>query len=128
MNFPNQNVSAAELIAQYGPKRTGPYVKLRAHAEFIGELRRNHASYDTIVAILRERHGVETSDTTVRKFCREVLKESPPRRRRRTVQPAPVVVQRTPPPPISPRPARTQPRGGPQIAEVEFIADQQNQS
>lgn len=126
MNFPNQNASAAELIAQYGPKRTGPFVKLRAHAEFIGELRRNHASYDTIVAILRERHGVDISDTTVRQFCRAVLKEPPPKRRRR---PAPSALAATPPPappPISPRPARAQPRGGPQIAEVEFIEDQQN--
>ncbi len=127
MNFPNQNVSAAELIAQYGPKRTGPYVKLRAHAEFIGELRRNHASYDTIVAILRERHGVKTSDTTVRKFCRDVLKELPPRQRRRPAQFASAVVQPTPPPPISPRPVRAQPRGGPQIAEVEFIENNNNQ-
>lgn len=127
MNFPNQNASAAELIAQYGPKRTGPFVKLRAHAEFIGELRRNHASYDTIVAILRERHGVETSDTTVRKFCRDVLKEPPPRRRRRPAQPGPAVIPPATPPPLSPRPARTQPRGGPQIAEVEFIENNNDQ-
>lgn len=125
MNFPNQNASAAELIAQYGPKRTGPFVKLRAQAEFIRELRRNHASYDTIVAILRERHGIVISDTTVRKFCRNVLKELPPSRRRRLAQSAPMAIPQATSPPISPRPARTQQRSGPQIAEVEFIEDQQ---
>src|SRR5579862_565706 len=90
MNFPKENETAAQLIAQYGPKRTGPYVKLRPHAELIGELRANGASYDTIVAILRERHGIEISDTTVRQFCRNALKEpSPKRRGRRPVQPVP---------------------------------------
>src|SRR5208282_188262 len=89
MNFPIQTETAAQLITRYGPKRTGPYAKLRPHAEFIQELRFNRASYDTIVAILRERHSLETSDTTVRKFCREVLKEPPPKRRgRRPPQPA----------------------------------------
>ena len=46
MNFPKPTETAAQLIAQYGPKRTGPYVKLRPHAELIRELRRNRASYD----------------------------------------------------------------------------------
>ncbi len=126
MNFPNQSASAAELIAQYGPKRTGPFVKLRAHGEFIRELRRNHASYDTIVAILRERHGIEISDTTVRQFCREALKEPPPKRRRHSAQPAQATIPPTPPPPISSRPVRAQQRSGPQIAEVEFIENQQS--
>ena len=111
MNFPKPTETAAQLIAQYGPKRTGPYVKLRPHADFIRELRRNRASYDTIVAILRERHGIEISDTTVRQFCRDVLKEPPPKRRGR----------RTTHPPISPRPAPKPQLDGPQIAEVEFI-------
>ena len=114
MNFPKSNETAAQLIAQYGPKRTGPYVKLRPHADFIRELRRNHASYDTIVAILRERHGIDISDTTVRQFCRDVLKEPPSKRRgRRTTHPAP--------PTLSPRPAPKPQLDGPQIAEVEFI-------
>ena len=119
MNFPKSNETAAQLIAQYGPKRTGPYVKLRSHADFIRELRRNRASYDTIVAILRERHGIEISDTTVRQFCRDVLKEPPPKRRgRRPAQPAPA----TPTPPtLSPRPAPKPQLDGPQIAEVEFL-------
>src|SRR5207253_8261216 len=83
MNIPKPTETAAQPIAQYGPKRTGPYVKLRPHAEFVRELRRNRASYDTIVAILRERHGIDISDTTVRQFCRDVLKEPPPKRRGR---------------------------------------------
>ena len=119
MNFPKPTETASQLIAQYGPRRTGPYVKLRPHAEFVRELRRNRASYDTIVAILRERHGIQISDTTVRQFCRDVLKEPPPKRRgRRPAQPAPA----TPTPPtLSPRPAPKPQLDGPQIAEVEFI-------
>jgi len=114
MNFPKPDQTAAQVIAQYGPKRTGPYVKLRPHAELIRELRLNHASYDTIVAILRERHGIDISDTTVRQFCRDVLKESPPKRRGR--RPAPPSA-----PAISPRPAPKPQLDGPQIAEVEFL-------
>ncbi len=118
MNFPKPAATAAQLIAQYGPKRTGPYVKLRPHAEFIAELRSNQASYDTIVAILREREGIEISDTTVRHFCREVLREPPPKRRgRRLAQSAPAPTG----PPISPQPASKPRLDGPQIAEVEFI-------
>ena len=114
MNFPKPTETAAQLIAQYGPKRTGPYVKLRPHAEFVRELRRNRASYDTIVAILRERHGIDISDTTVRQFCRDVLKEPPSKRRgRRTTHPVPQT--------ISPRPVPKPQLDGPQIAEVEFI-------
>ena len=119
MNFPKPDQTAAQLIAQYGPKRTGPYVKLRPHAELIRELRRNCASYDTIVAILRERHGIEISDTTVRQFCRDVLKEPPSKRRgRRPAQPA---LGTTAQPTLSPRPAPQPQLDGPQIAEVEFI-------
>src|SRR5438093_13551399 len=114
MNFPKSNVTSAQRIAQYGPKRTGPYVKLRPHADFIRELRRNRASYDTIVAILRERHGIDISDTTVRQFCRDVLKEPASKRRgRRTTHP--------PPPTLSPRPAPKPQLDGPQIAEVAFL-------
>src|ERR1017187_4562117 len=57
MNFQTANETVAQLIARFGPQRAGPYTKLRPHAEFIRELRRNCASYDTIVAILRERHA-----------------------------------------------------------------------
>ncbi|HUA68619.1 MAG TPA: hypothetical protein VMA13_08730 [Candidatus Saccharimonadales bacterium] len=113
MNFPIQHETAAQLIARYGPRRTGPFTKLRPHAEFIQELRLNHASYDTIVAILRERHGIETSDTTVRKFCRVVLKEPPPKRRGK--RPSQTAL-----PTISPRPAPKPQLDGSQIAEVEF--------
>jgi hypothetical protein len=63
MNVPNESIE--QLIARLGPKRTGRYAALRPHVEFIGELRSNRASYDTIVAILRERQGIEVSDTTV---------------------------------------------------------------
>ena len=119
MHFAKQNETAAQLIAQYGPKRAGPYVKLRPHGELIQELRLNRASYDTIVAILRERHGVEISDTTVRHFCREVLKEPPPKRRGR--KPAHIAPAATTPQAIPPRAAAKPRSDGPQIAEVEFI-------
>jgi len=119
MNFPKPDETVAQLIARYGPKRTGPYLKLRPYAELIHELRRNRASYDTIVAILRERHGIEISNTTVRQFCRDVLKEPPPKRRgRRAAQLAPAMAaQQT----FSPRPVPKPRLDGPQIAEVEFI-------
>jgi hypothetical protein len=120
MNLPKPDATAAQLIAQYGPQRTGPYVKLRPHAELIAELRSNQASYDTIVAILHEREGIEVSNTTVRHFCREVLREPPPKRRgRRSAQSAPAPAA----PPISPRPAPKPKLDGPQIAEVDFIEE-----
>jgi hypothetical protein len=118
MNFPKPNETAAQLIAQYGPKRTGPYVKLRPHAELIRELRYNRASYDTIVAILRERQGIEISDTTGRHFCREVLEEPPPKRLGRRPAKSATVANT---PQISPRSASKPGSDGAQIAEVEFI-------
>jgi hypothetical protein len=108
MNVPNESI--AQLIAQFGPKRAGRYAALRPHAEFIGELRSNRASYDTIVAILRERHGVGVSDTTVRHFCRDVLQQSSGKRAGKK----PVVK------PISTRPASAK-KVEPQIADVEFV-------
>ena len=120
MNIPNE--SAAELIARYGPKRSGRYAGLRPQGEFIQELRRNHASYDTIVAILRERHGLQVSDTTVRHFCRDILQERTARRRAKTAQ-TPATPIRQPAQILSPRPARNPNADGPQIAEVEFIKE-----
>jgi hypothetical protein len=114
MNFPDEPIE--QLIARLGPKRAGRYAALRPHAEFIGELRGNRASYDTIVAILRERHGIEVSDTTVRHFCRAVLQQSSGKRagKKAAVKP------------ISTRPASAK-KVGPQIAEVEFVDDQPDQ-
>jgi hypothetical protein len=106
------------LIARYGPKRPGRYARLRPHAEFIQELRRHRASFDTIVAILRERHGLYVSDTTMRKFCRDILQERPARRRDSAA-----TSMRKPTQTLSPRPARNPSVDGPQIAEVEFIKD-----
>jgi hypothetical protein len=121
MNLPKPDATAAQLIAQYGPQRSGPYVKLRPHAGFIAELRSNQASYDTIVAILRERDGIEVSNTTVRHFCREVLREPPPKRRgRRPAQSAPPAATAAGPP-FPSRPAPKPKLDGPQIAEVDFI-------
>jgi hypothetical protein len=116
MNF--QNESAAELIARFGPKRAGRYAGLRPHGEFIQELRRNRASYDTIVAILRERHSLQVSDTTVRHFCRDILLERPARRQAKAVAPGRQSAQT-----LSPRPARNPGVDGPQIAEVEFTEE-----
>jgi hypothetical protein len=115
MNFPNEPIE--QLIARLGPKRAGRYTALRPHAEFIGELRSNRASYDTIVAILRERHGIEVSDTTVRHFCRDVLSESSGKR----------TGKKSVAKPISTRPASAK-KVEPQIAEVEFIDEQSNQA
>ena len=115
MNFPDEPIE--QLIARLGPKRAGRYAKLRPHVEFIGELRSNCASYDTIVAILRERHGIEVSDTTVRYFCRDVLLQSSGK----SAGKKPVAKS------ISIRSASAK-RVEPQIADVEFVdekADQQ---
>lgn len=119
MNIPNE--SAAELIARFSPKRPKRYAGLHPHAEFIRELRRNHASYDTIVAILRERHSLQVTDTTVRHFCREILQERPARRRAMAAQTTTPI--RQPAQILSPRPARNPDADGPQIAEVEFIKE-----
>jgi hypothetical protein len=118
MNFPNE--SAAELIARFSPKRPKRYAGLHPHAEFIRELRRNRASYDTIVAILRERHSLQVTDTTVRHFCRDILQERPGRRRARTAAQTSAAPSRQPAQTLSPRPARNPSVDGPQIAEVEF--------
>ena len=117
MNFPNE--SAAELIARFSPKRPKRYAGLHPHAEFIRELRRNRASYDTIVAILRERHSLQVTDTTVRHFCRDILQERPAKRRSKVAQ-SPAISTHKPAQTLSPRPARNPSVDGPQIAEVKF--------
>ena len=114
MNFPDEPIE--QLIARLGPKRAGRYAALRPHVEFIGELRSNRASYDTIVAILRERHGIEVSDTTVRHFCRDELQQSPGNR----------AGKKSAAKPISTRPASAR-KVEPQIAEVEFVDEKPNQ-
>lgn len=120
MNFPNE--SAAELIARFSPKRPKRYAGLHPHAEFIRELRRNRASYDTIVAILRERHSLQVTDTTVRHFCRDILQERPAKRRPKAAQAAATSTQKAQN--FSPRTARNPSGDGPQIAEVEFTDEQ----
>jgi hypothetical protein len=120
MNIPNE--SAAELIARFSPKRPKRYAGLHPHADFIRELRRNRASYDTIVAILRERHNLQVTDTTVRHFCRDILQERTARRRARAAQ-TPATPVRQAAQILSPRPARNPNADGPQIAEVEFIKE-----
>ena len=120
MNIPNE--SAAELIARFSPKRPKRYAGLHPHAELIRELRRNRASYDTIVAILRERHGLQVTDTTVRHFCRDILQERTARRRARAAQTPATPIRQTAQI-LSPRPARNPNADGPQIAEVEFIKE-----
>jgi len=114
MNFPDEPIE--QLIARLGPKRAGRYAKLQPHVEFIGELRSNCASYDTIVAILRERHGIEVSDTTVRYFCRDVLLQSSGK----SAGKKPVAKS------ISIRSASAK-RVEPQIADVEFVDEKPDQ-
>jgi hypothetical protein len=121
LSFPERE-TIAQLIAQYGPQRAGRYATLRPHADFIMELRRNGASYDTVVVILRERHALQISDTTVRLFCRDILQERPARRRAKaTASPA---ATRPAAQILSTRPARNASAHGPQIADVEFIKEQ----
>ena len=120
MNIPNE--SAAELIARFSSKRPKRYAGLHPHAEFIRELRRNRASYDTIVAILRERHSLQVTDTTIRHFCRDILQERPAKRRSKAAQSLANSTHK-PAQILSPRPARNPNADGPQIAEVEFIKE-----
>jgi hypothetical protein len=119
MSFPSE--TAVELIARYGPSRAVRYAALRPHAEFIRELRRNCASYDTVVAILRERHSLRVSDTTVRHFCRDILQERPGKRRAMPAASKPSAGPSAQS--ISSRPTRNASANGPQIADVDFIKD-----
>src|SRR5204862_408027 len=128
MSLPESHETIAQLITQYGPRRIGPYATLRPHADFIRDLRTNRASFDTIVAILRERHGLTVSDTTLRKFCRDILQEPPTQRRRQRAANAPASSGIQSAQNISPRPTRKQRADRPQIAEVEFIDEPHHES
>jgi hypothetical protein len=71
---------------------------------------------------LRERHGLQVTDTTVRHFCRDILQERPAKGRLKAAKP-PATPSRQPAQILSPRPARNPNADGPQIAEVEFIKE-----
>src|SRR5437870_4508202 len=64
MHFAKQNETAAQLIARYGPKRTGPYVKLRPHGDLIQDLKDrqiSHAAFDS-----------DDENSTLKRFHSEV--------------------------------------------------------
>jgi hypothetical protein len=73
----------ALLLAQFAPKKPTPFPQLHPHADLIRALREKGASFDTIEAILRSK-GITVSDTTIRRFCRAALQESPDSAGRRT--------------------------------------------
>jgi hypothetical protein len=71
-----------QLIADHGPQRIERFVVLRPHLDLIRGLREKGGSFDTIVRVLRSK-GARTSDTTLRRFCIEVLGEKPKKARGR---------------------------------------------
>ena len=74
-----------KILGNFRPKRKPAFEALLPWKSLIQGLRAKCASYDDIAEILNQ-EGVQTSDTTVRKFCHKVLMESQfgkSRRRRR---------------------------------------------
>jgi hypothetical protein len=133
------------LLAQHGPERTQPFRGLRPHTDLICGLRAKGASFDTVVRVLKAK-GTITSDTTVRRFCLEVLGEMPKRaksrRRPKASQPPVAAVTTLPPAPpadqtrlpsavtgltkLSP-PKHELPGGrGPRIARVELASEEES--
>jgi len=127
-----------KILGNFRPKRKPAFEALLPWKSLIQGLRAKCASYDDIAEILNQ-EGVQTSDTTVRKFCLKVLMESQSgkSRRRRRLTPetgnsttsaqqhqttgdgsptAEAPVQHKPPPPVPRTP-------GPRIANVEFIEE-----
>jgi len=126
------------ILGNFRPKRKPAFEALLPWKSLIQGLRAKCASYDDIAEILKQ-EGVQTSDTTVRKFCHKVLMESQSgkSRRRRRLTPetgnstaraqqhgttgdgrptAEAPVQHKPPIPVPRTP-------GPRIANVEFIEE-----
>ena len=75
-------IKFASAVRNYVPKVTGKLPLLMPYKEGIAELRRKHASYETIASILRD-IDVAVSHFTVARFCLEVLELTPPSSRSR---------------------------------------------
>lgn len=130
-----------KILADFHPKRKPAFVALQPYKGLIAGLRAKGASYDTIAEIL-EQEGVRTSDTTVRKFCREVMLEiHPGKSKRRRSSPggdrsagqversstfvasppaSTVSVQATP---LTTVPLPRERTPGPRVAKVEFLEE-----
>src|SRR6266404_3511285 len=63
-----------KILGTFRPKRKPAFEEIHPWRSLIEGLRDKGASYDDIAEILKQ-EGVQTSDTTVRKFCRKVLME-----------------------------------------------------
>src|SRR5437667_11890033 len=81
MNQPDP-VRIEKILGNFRPKRKSAFEALQPWRSLIQGLRTKGASYDDIAEILKQ-EGVQTSDTTVREFCRKVLMESPSAKSRR---------------------------------------------
>ena len=69
-------IKFASAVRNYVPKVAGKLPLLKPYKEGIAELRRKHASYETIASILRD-IDVAVSHFTVARFCLEVLELTP---------------------------------------------------
>ena len=127
-----------KILGTFRPKRKPAFEGLQAWRTLIQGLRCKGASYDAIAEILKQ-EGVQTSDTTVRKFCHRALMENKKSRRQRKLlaqtgnvtgnaQQFEARDDKTPKaePPTHPNPSPATPvprTPGPRIANVEFIEE-----
>jgi IS30 family transposase len=117
-------------VRNYSPKPPRKFQKLLPLKTGIAELRKRHASYQTITYILRDQDILVSCDTVFR-FCHEVLRE-PKARYRRKRKPSTLRVRKQPdkpsptPPVLSPggssqKPDRWTQVNGPRIADPNTI-------
>src|SRR5437016_14457327 len=71
-----------KILGTFHPKRKPAFEEIHPWRSLIEGLRDKGASYDDIAEILKQ-EGVQTSDTTVRKFCHKALIENKKSRRQR---------------------------------------------
>lgn len=72
-----------EAVKNYTPPPPEKYRALEEVKECIIELRKKHASYQTIRTLLHENVGIEVSHQTIARYCREVLEAGKPKKPRR---------------------------------------------
>ena len=137
-------IKFASAVRNYVPKVAGKLPLLMPFKEGIAELRRKHASYETIASILRD-IDVAVSHFTVARFCLEVLKLTAPssgsrKASARTVKQHPrsnPKAKRIPKPnsvgtikrpkqldegdTLAPHAARQEDAGGPRIADINTV-------
>ena len=127
-----------KILGTFRPKRKPAFEEIHPWRSLIEGLRDKGASYDDIAEILKQ-EGVQTSDTTVRKFCHKALMENKKSRLQRKLLAQTGKVtggapqfegrdDRTPkgeppthPNPLPPTPTPRTP--GPRVANVEFIEE-----